>query len=203
MNKALEIMLGLLGVAVEGEDLTQAAVLKAAQERATTAIAALKTKAEKSGKLETDLSTAQASVTALKASAAVGDGNVDPAKFVPVATYNALASEVATLKNGSDENSIEQLLKDNGDKIYTQADRDYLEDLGKSGGVAALKAALSPRVAIAALKQTQTKGKDKPEGDQETDQLSTEQLAVCKNMGISHADFKAQLAKETINEGAA
>jgi phage I-like protein len=191
MNKALEILLGLLGVAQDGEDLTNAVALKAAEERATTAIAALKTKADRTGVAETELATAQASVVALKAG---GGKEVDATKFVPIATYNAVNTQLAALKNGTDENSVEQLLKDNAAKITGQADRDYLASVGKSLGAVALKAMLEPRIAIAALTNTQTKGKEKPEGGKAGD-LTTEQIAVCKNMGISQDKFKEQLAK--------
>lgn len=191
MNKALEILLGLLGVAEAGEDLTNAVALKAAEERASTAIAALKTKADRTGVAETELATAQATVVALKAG---GSKAVDPTKFVPIETYNSVNTELAALKNGTDENSVEQLLKYNAAKITGQADRDYLEIVGKSQGAVALKAMLEPRIAIAALTNTQTKGKEKPEENKVGD-LTAEQIAVCKNMNITQAEFKAQLSE--------
>lgn len=192
MNEALGILLSLLGVAQDGEDLTNAVALKAAEERATTAIAALKTKADRTGVAENELATAQATVVALKAS---GGKEVDPTKFVPIETYNSVNTELAALKNGTDENSVEQLLKDNAAKITGPADRDYLETVGKSQGAVALKTMLEPRIAIAALTNTQTKGKEKPEDKGNGGDLTTEQIAVCKNMGISQEKFKEQLAK--------
>lgn len=189
MNEALTLYLELLGVSIDGVDFTNEAALKKVQDQGKTALVALKAKADKAGTLQADLDTERNTVVALKAQG----GKADPAKFVPVATYNALAVEVAALKNGSDESTIAQLLKDNATKIIGQADRDYLESLGKSAGVAALKAALEPRVAIAALKGTQTGGKDKPNDKPKDGKLTVEQIAICKNMGISHADFKAQL----------
>jgi phage I-like protein len=217
MNKALEILLGLLGVAQDGEDLTNAVALKAAEARATTAIAALKTKADRTGVAETELAHVQASVAALKTKAdrtgvaetelahvqasvaalkAGGSTAIDPTKFVPIETYNAVNTQLAALKNGTDENSVEQLLKDNAAKITGQADRDYLATVGKSQGAVALKAMLEPRIAIAALTNTQTQGKKTPEVNTHA-ALTTEQLAVCKNMNISHADFTAQLQGES------
>jgi phage I-like protein len=189
MTEALKLYLELLGVSIDGVDFTNEAALKRVQDEGKTALVALKAKADKAGTLQGELDTERNTVVALKAK---GD-KADPAKFVPVETYNALAVEVAALKNGSDENSIEQLLKDNATKIVGQADHDYLESLGKTSGVAALKAALDPRVEIAALKGNQTGGKDKPNDKPKDGKLTTEQVAICKSMGISHADFKAQL----------
>jgi phage I-like protein len=191
MNEAFKLFLDLIGVAHDGVDFTNEVALKKIQESANTAIAALKAKADRTGVAETELATAQASVVALKA----GSGKeVDATKFVPIATYNAVNTQLAALKNGTDENSVEQLLKDNAAKITGQADRDYLASVGKSLGAVALKAMLEPRIAIAALTNTQTKGKEKPEGGKAGD-LTIEQIAVCKNMGISQDKFKEQLAK--------
>ena len=192
MNDAFKLMLDLLGIAHTDDDLSNAVALKKIQDLAKTAIAALKTKADKSGQLEKDLNTAKQSVVALKAG---GSKEVDPSKFVPVATYNDVNQQLAALKNGTDENSVEQLLKDNAAKITGQADRDYLETVGKSQGAVALKAMLEPRIAIAALTDTQTSGKKQPK-DKSGVQLSTEQIAMCKNMGLSQKEFKAELDNE-------
>jgi phage I-like protein len=191
MPDLLKVLLGKIGIEIPDDFETNTAALKQVETDAITAIAALKTKADKSGNLEKDLNTAQQNVAALKAG---GSKEVDPSKFVPIATYNAVNTELAALKNGTDENSVEQLLKDNAAKITGQADRDYLATVGKSQGAAALKAMLEPRVAIAALTTTQTKGKKKPE-DENTGELTADQIAVCKNMNITQAQFKAQLAK--------
>ena len=183
MNEALQILLGLLGVAVEGEDLTQAAILKAAKARATTAITALKTKADESGQLATDLNLAQSSVTALKAKA---NGEVDLSAFVPKATYDAAVTQLATLKADGDKNSVEQLLKDNKDKVLV-SEVDYLTAFGQQQGYAALKTMVDTRPAIAALKGTQTQGKKTP--DENVAALTTEEVYTADQLGISHADF--------------
>lgn len=189
MNEALKVLLGLLGIDEPG-DLSEAAALKAATDTAKTAIAALKAKADKSGTLETELNQARESVAALKAS---GNGEVDLSKYVPKATYDATVTAMAALKAGNDKGSVEQLLKDNADKVL-EAETDYLTDFGKQQGVAALKSMLEARPAIAALKTPQTQGKQKPgEGGE---QLSTEQLAVCKNMGLSVEEFKASMKED-------
>jgi len=191
MPELLKVLLGKIGIEIPADFETNAAVLKRLETDAVTAIAALKTKGDKSGQLEKDLNIAQQSVASLKAG---GGKEVDPTKFVPIGTYNAVNTELAALKNGTDENSVEQLLKDNAAKITGQADREYLASVGKGHGAAALKAMLEPRIAIAALTTTQTKGKTAPVVTGKND-LSSEQIAMCKNMGISQDEFKAEIAK--------
>tara|TARA_B110000211_G_scaffold46972_1_gene50497 strand:- start:758 stop:1930 length:1173 start_codon:yes stop_codon:yes gene_type:complete len=192
MPELLKVLLGKIGIEIPADFETNAAALKKVETDAVTAIAALKTKGDKSGQLEKDLNTAQQSVASLKAGGAT---NVDPTKFVPIETYNSVNTELAALKNGTDENSVDQLLKDNAAKITGQADREYLQNVGQSQGSAALKAMLEPRIAIAALTTTQTKGKEKPAATTDGN-LSTEQIAMCKNMGLSQKEFQAELAKE-------
>lgn len=190
MTDALKLLLGLLGIDEPG-DLSETAALKTATDTAQTAIAALKAKADKSGTLQTELNQARESVVALKAGGASGE--VDLSKFVPKETYDATVTAMAALKAGNDKDSVSQLLKDNADKVL-EAETDYLTSFGKQQGVAALKSMLEARPAIAALKTTQTQGKKKP--GEEGEQLSTEQLAVCKNMGLSVEEFKASMNEE-------
>jgi phage I-like protein len=191
MNAATQL-LALLGVTVASDaDITDEQLTQG-----TVALKALQTKADQSGQLEKDLNTAQTSVTALKAKAAAGD-SVDLSKFVPVDTYNALATNFAALKAGSDSNSVEQLLKDNSDKVF-ESEISYLTDFGKQQGFAALKAMVDARPAIAALKTTQTQGKQKPEGNNTgVAALTAEQKYTADQLGLSHEDFLKNLQKET------
>lgn len=154
-------------------------------DRASVALKALQTKADQAGQLEKDLNTAQQNVASLKASA----GKPDMTQFVSKQAYDELGTAYAALKNGSDENGIEQLLKDNSAKIYGQADRDYLENVGKQHGVAALKAALEPRVAIAALTSTQTAGK-KPADNPNDSSITAEDKQMADMMGVSKEDLE-------------
>ncbi len=184
MTEALKLLLGFLGIDNPG-DLSNEAALKAATDKAETAIAALKTKADRAGTLETELNQAKESVTALKAK------GVDLSQYVPKATYDAQVEAYAALKAGNDKDSIAQLLKDNADKVF-ESETEYLTHFAEQQGVAALKSMLEARPAIAALKTTQTQGKDKPDGNQ--DELTAEELAVCKNMGITAEEYKAAKA---------
>jgi len=193
MNKALALLLGLLGVAQDGEDFSDPAVLKAAQKRAKTAIAALTASATQ---LQEELDSANASVVALKAKSDDSSNAVDLSLYVPKATYDATVTQLAALKVEKDSDSIEQLLKENSDKVF-ESESQYLTDFGNQQGVAALKEMLNKRPAVAALKKTQTEGKKKPDGASDNDgELNEEQIAVCKAMGLDADQFKKNLENQ-------
>jgi len=189
MNAATKL-LALLGVTVTSDDKITDDLLT----QGTAALTALQAKTDSVVKLQTDLNKAQTSVTALKATAATVNGSVDLAKFVPVETYNSLATNFAALKAGSDSNSVEQLLKDNDDKVF-ESEIGYLTDFGKQQGFAALKSMIAARPAIAALKSTQTKGKKTP--GENVAVLTTEQQYTADQLGLSHKDYLTQITKET------
>lgn len=195
MPEALKLMLDLLGVAHTDDELSNVAALTAIQDKAKVAIAALKSKADKAGQLEKDLNTAQTSVTALKAQTAAHNGDVDLSQFVPKATYDAAITQVAALKAQGDNNSVEQLLKDNADKVF-ESEIDYLTDFGKQQGFAALKSMVDSRPAIAALKKTQTQGKEKPDGKTGVAALTAEQKYTADQLGLSHDDYAKQITQE-------
>jgi phage I-like protein len=196
MPEALKLMLDLLGVAHTDDELSNVAALTAIQDKAKVAIAALKSKADKAGQLEKDLNTAQTSVTALKAQTAARNGDVDLSQFVPKATYDAAITQVVALKAQGDSNSVEQLLKDNADKVF-ESEIDYLTSFGKQQGFVALKTMVDARPAIAALKTTQTQGKEKPDGKTGVAALTAEQKYAANQLGLSHDDFLKNLQKET------
>ena len=185
MTEALQLLLSLIGVSTTDIDLNEAAALKKLTTAAQTALAALKTKAAQVGDLQTELSTAQA---ALK----VKSASQDPMLFVPRETYDAVIIEMAALKVDSSKTADELIAAAKAEgRMLPEADVAYLKQLGETNGMAALKTALAGRPIVAALKNGQTQGKSEPEGkDQDKGELSKEELAVCKTMGISAADFK-------------
>jgi len=197
MNEALKLMLDLLGIAHTDDDLSNTVALTAIQDKAKVAIAALKSKADKTGQLEKDLNIAQTSVTALKAKQSADDKNVDLSKFVPKATYDGLVEQVAQLSSQNNITSIDNLLKNNSDK-YVECEIDYLKGYGEQKGVAALKSLLDNKpVMIAALKTTQTQGKKKPDGNNTgTAALTAEQKYTADQLGMSHADLLTSINKE-------
>lgn len=178
MNEELLRLLAALGISTEGVNLDDAAALKALIDKAITA-----------HNEQTEQATAAATeIAALKAKPT----GIDPSQFVPVAAFNELQLQVAALSKQAGSDALAELLDKEKAKIYGKADREWLETVGKEKGVAALKAMLNDRVAIAALTTTQTTNTttalDKDKG---LAALTAEDKAVADLLGISHQDFAA------------
>lgn len=182
MNEHLIALLGRLGIQPGADGQFTA-------EQGTAALAALDTlqaSAKKAPELEAALSAEKASLAALKAQPG---GQVDLAQFVPVATYNALVTQVAALTAQVDTTDAATLIKEarTAGKVVA-AEEEYLTAFAAQKGVAALKALLEPRPAIAALTASQTAAVTLPEkkGDAV---LSAEDKYAADQLGISHEDF--------------
>lgn len=187
MNEHLIALLGKLGIQPGADGQFTA-------EQGTAALAALDTlqaSAKKAPELEAALSAEKTALTALKAqTTSVQQGaQVDLAQFVPVATYNALVTQVAALTAQVDTTDAATLIKEarTAGKVVA-AEEEYLTAYAAQKGVAALKALLEPRPAIAALTASQTAAVTLPEkkGDAV---LSAEDKYAADQLGISHEDF--------------
>lgn len=147
-------------------------------------------------------------MTALKAKAASTDqkdieiatlkaegGQPDPAKFVPIATFESLKADVATLKTAQDSGTVAALVKQGvADGKLLPVQEEWATELGISS-IDALKGYLEKTPAIAALKGSQSKGKDPAkDGDGNDEELTEDELAVCKNLGISAEEYKKVVA---------
>lgn len=180
MNELLKKLLAKLGIELTG-DPTDEQLQKALAE-----LDSLQASAKKAPELEAALSAEKASLAALKAQPG---GQVDLAQFVPVATYNALVTQVAALTAQVDTTDAATLIKEarTQGKIVA-AEEEYLTAYAAQKGVAALKALLEPRPAIAALTASQTAAVTLPEkkGDAV---LSAEDKYAADQLGISHEDF--------------
>ncbi|MFU2509363.1 phage protease [Pseudoalteromonas sp. ASV78] len=183
MNAAQKL-LSLLGVTVDGDNVTDADYTKA-----TTALAALKAKADEADTLTTQLSNANDAVAALKANSPNAEVNL--AKYVPVETYNALHTEMVALKSSSATQSVEQEVnKAKQDGRIIASEVEYLTSLGNQQGVAALKAVLDARSPIASLTAQQTTHTPKPEQDKDgLAALTAEDKYAADQLGLSHAAF--------------
>ncbi|WP_429112337.1 phage protease [Aeromonas rivipollensis] len=182
MNEHLIALLGKLGIQPGADGQFTA-------EQGTAALAALDTlqaSAKKAPELEAALAAERTSLAALKAQPG---GQVDLAQFVPVATYNALVTQVAALTAQVDTTDAATLIKEarTAGKVVA-AEEEYLTAYAAQKGVAALKALLEPRPAIAALTASQTAAVILPEkkGDAV---LSAEDKYAADQLGISHEDF--------------
>lgn len=176
MNPLLQQLLAAIGITVpDGAEPT------AEQgQAALAALTALKTKADSAEDLNTQ-------VAALKAN----PGNIDLAKYVPIATYNGVVSELAVLRQQTTTDTVENLVEQaHKDGKIVAAERDYLTQLGNQNGVAVLKSVLAARPAIAALSGTQTTTTKVPEKKGE-DELTQEDLAVLRATGLDKAAFLA------------
>ncbi|WP_461601854.1 phage protease [Aeromonas rivipollensis] len=184
MNELLKKLLAKLGIVTPDPTDEQL-------QKALTELDSLQASAKKAPELEAALSAEKASLAALKAtvSGTQAGGQVDLAQFVPVATYNALVTQVAALTAQVDTTDAATLIKEarTAGKVVA-AEEEYLTAYAAQKGVAALKALLEPRPAIAALTASQTAAVTLPEkkGDAV---LSAEDKYAAEQLGISHEDF--------------
>ncbi|MFM5846327.1 phage protease [Aeromonas veronii] len=178
MNEAMLALLAKLGIQVEeGSELTV--------EQGQAALSALDTLQSAAGKT----ASAEAALAALKAQPVQQGGQIDLAKYVPVATYNALVNQVASLSAKVETTDAATLIKEarTQGKVVA-AEEEYLTAYAAQKGVAALKALLDPRPAIAALSASQTTQVTLPEkkGDAV---LSADDKYAADQLGISHEEF--------------
>ncbi|MFQ1965433.1 phage protease [Aeromonas veronii] len=178
MNEAMLALLAKLGILVEeGSELTV--------EQGQAALSALDTLQSAAGKT----ASAEAALAALKAQPVQQGGQIDLAKYVPVATYNALVNQVASLSAKVETTDAATLIKEarTQGKVVA-AEEEYLTAYAAQKGVAALKALLDPRPAIAALSASQITQVTLPEkkGDAV---LSADDKYAADQLGISHEEF--------------
>ena len=192
MNEHLIALLGKLGIQPSADGQFTA-------EQGTAALAALDTlqaSAASAPELEAALTAERTSLAALKATVATGQGGqIDLAKYVPVETYNALVTEVATLSAKVETTDAATLIKEarTQGKVVA-AEEEYLTAYAAQKGVAALKALLEPRPAIAALAASQTTQVTLPDRA-ENAVLSADDKYAADQLGISYEAFaKAKLA---------
>ncbi|MBS4702827.1 phage protease [Aeromonas veronii] len=182
MNEHLIALLGKLGIQPGADGQFTA-------EQGTAALAALDTlqaSAKKAPELEAALTAEKASLAALKAQPG---GQIDLAKYVPVETYNALVTEVATLSAKVETTDAATLIKEarTQGKVVA-AEEEYLTAYAAQKGVAALKALLEPRPAIAALAASQTTQVTLPEKKGNA-VLSADDKYAADQLGISYEEF--------------
>lgn len=180
MNELLKKLLAKLGIELTGDPTDEQL------QKALTELDSLQASAKKAPELEAALSAEKTALAALKAQPG---GQVDLAQFVPVATYNALVTQVAALTAQVDTTDAATLIKEarTAGKVVA-AEEEYLTAFAVQKGVAALKALLEPRPAIAALTASQTAAVTLPEKKGEA-VLSAEDKYAADQLGISHEDF--------------
>ena len=173
VNETLIKLLAKLGIEVgDNAEVTT--------EQAQAALTALETIEADAGKVE-GLNTQVAALTAQ-------DGKqVDLSKFVPVETFNSVREQLVALTAENGQLTIEQAVKQGIEdgKVF-ESEKDYLIQMGKQQGMAALTANLESRQAIAALSGKQTNTVQKPdEQDQSIAALTAEEIQVAKAWGMT------------------
>lgn len=181
-----EQLIALLGLATDASD-----------ELIQQAITALKAQASANSALRTNLALADdadlvATVAALKTTAEK-NGEPDPARYVPIAAFESLKTEVATLKADSTTKAVDELVEEGLDSGKLHPDQEEWARKYGNNDIAGLKAYLEKTPAIAALKGTQTRGKQ-PDGTTANGELDEEAVALCAQMGIDPEDYKKTLA---------
>lgn len=172
MNPTLKALLASLGLPESTSETD-----------ALTAVAALKTKADQ-------LPAKDKEIAALKVASPITAP--DPAKFVPIEAVTAMQQQLAALANQVNHNEangiIVAALKDGR---ILPAQEEWARNLAQSD-LQSLKTFIEKAPPIAALSGTQTGGKP-PAGSQGSE-LTADQIAVCKSLGISQDDFKKSLS---------
>jgi phage I-like protein len=118
------------------------------------------------------------------------DPTPDPEKFAPVSVVEALKKDVCTLMAANTSRDVESLVNeglDDGRLLSAQAD--WARSLGNKD-IAALKNYLEKTPPIAALKGQQTKG-GRVAVPATVQELSTEALAICKQMNVKPEEYLA------------
>ncbi|WP_102798729.1 phage protease [Bowmanella denitrificans] len=196
MNQALALLLSFIGVDVDTSKDIDAAALKATLEskEVEQKLAELKTKVDSNNEQTTQIAALKADLANAKA------GQLDMSQFVPVETYNAVITEMAALKASNDGLTVDQVIDkaQQEGRFIAQAELTYLKELGQKQGVAALKATLDSRPAIAALGGQQQTTQAKPDADDKTGTaaLTADQKAIADQLGISHADYAKELTTD-------
>lgn len=177
MNELLKKLLAAIGIELTDADLTDENKLKELVDQAVTKVDEQKSKA----------TAAEGEVAALKASS----GKPDLTKFVPIDVADALRGQLAALKAGSDVDQLDKLIGDaRADGRLVEAEEAWAREVAKDNGIAALKTLLDKRPPVAALKGLQTDATKKPGTADKGDQLTAEDLAVCKAFGIDPAEYR-------------
>ncbi|MCC4116355.1 phage protease [Aromatoleum toluclasticum] len=169
VNEMLKKLLAALGLP---ED--------ASEEAAVSAVAELKSKADKGSEMHDKMA---GEIAALKAQTGASP---DPAKFVPVETMQQLQTQVAALTARMTEGEVADVVEGAlaAGKLLP-AQKEWAENLGKSN-LAALKGYIATAPQVAALKGMQSQGK---QTGGNTNQSSDDDLAVMKALGLSAEEF--------------
>jgi phage I-like protein len=191
MNPVLKALLKALGLA---DDATEA--------QATTALASLQTaRSDLTALLRslgvaetTDAATAGTAIATLRTKAASAGAEPDPSKWVSLEKFNQLNTEVANLKTAGVNREVDELIAQAiVDGKCAGVVADVWRDVGKVS-VVQLRALIEKTPANPALAGLRQSDKNVPkDGITEPGQLSAEQKAICKQLGLDPKEYVATL----------
>lgn len=138
-----------------------------------------------------EAATAADAVTAVATLKAGSSATPDPTKFVALEKFNELHSEVAQLRAGTVDRTVDELIAAaRAEGKCSPVVEDVWRGIGK-GSVAQLKALIDKTPANPALAGlSQTAGKQPGQRDPNA-AATSEELAMCKNMGLTLEQFRA------------
>lgn len=120
---------------------------------------------------------------------ALASATPDPAKFVPIETMTALRNQVAELTHQSQQGQVDGLVTAAlSDGRLLPAQESWARALGKSN-VAQLTQYLDTATPIAALRGTQSGGREPTGGKGDATTTDVGELAVCRQLGLSPEAF--------------
>lgn len=138
------------------------------------------------GDVATDV--AVTACAALKAKADAS-GSPDPKKYVEVSVVESLKKDIAALSARHVETEVNDLVESGlADGRLLPAQKQWATDLGKKD-VAALSAYLKTAEPIAALRGSQTGGRNPVDAGDNAHGLTADELAVCSATGLAPEDF--------------
>jgi phage I-like protein len=123
----------------------------------------------------------------------------DPAKYVPIAGFEALQAQLNTERQHAQVSQVDSLVQAAlSDGRLTPALEDWAKELGRSNLVA-LTTHLDKAQPIAALSSLQSKVQPPPASpaSNPTPELDTAALAICNQFGLSPDDLKKHLGEQS------
>lgn len=137
---------------------------------------------------DADADSLVATCTAMRTKAEAS-GDADPAKFVPLAQFESVKTELATLSAKVRDDDVAVLIeKGLADGRLLPQQKDWATSLGRKD-IAALTAYLDSAEPIAALTRSQTGGQPPEKSAANPHALTAGELAVCRASGITPEAF--------------
>ncbi len=198
MNPVLKALLKALGLADDATEAQATAALASLQAARSDLTALLKSLGVADTTTVADATTAIATLR----TKATATGEPDPTKWVSLDRFTELNNQVSKLSAGQADRDVEELLKEaQAAGKCSGVVVDVWRDVGKKD-IAQLRALIDKTPAIAALASRQTDGR-RDELPKDVASLTTEQKAMCKQLGLKPDDYLATLKEQAEEQAAA